>query len=470
VADDDAGPWSSDLRRGYCYHSALLGYKTETLLRKWRDGPSPHRQKAIAYELSFREPALALAEVKAVIDARRGRLTAALRTCLHHVADGATARARGASDGFDPDALHVGAFATLVEDYLAALPELDRATAEVRLRTLGFLAGPYPRPLWDGPTGSPENRTSRDRYAALLLRLLAAGFECPALAHVRPELAEHLRCTLEPAAYRYLLSRWERGELPAAAVFAAFWRLGWAEVDAGLGGRALDLVGAFVAELAGPPSPFEAAALHHASLPFSVRGLPPAAARAVTLAFLDQPRLAAQHDAAAVMLLEVSPDGAADLLARAPSLPTAVVATAAAHLPYPEARRRLLRAGMDADHPALTDHPGAPPPPLDLTLGPRGAALYASDPAGGCELLVRAARDPRHPHRDAAFATLVDLARDGRDPRARRYALHALGRVGDPRAAPTLREALADPTLSGARLLVLSALADVGDAMPSTDV
>ena len=55
-----ADPWAELSRRGYCYHSASRHYRTETLLRKLREDPSPQAMATIAYELSFRDAELAL--------------------------------------------------------------------------------------------------------------------------------------------------------------------------------------------------------------------------------------------------------------------------------------------------------------------------------------------------------------------------------------------------------------------------
>ena len=109
--------------RGYCYHSAVLSYKTDTLVRKWREGWGNPKQRAmLAWELSLRDPALALAEVKGL---SAGRRTKTVRLCLHHVADVAMARELFAEEGFDPSALHLAAFEALLDDFLRALPGLD---------------------------------------------------------------------------------------------------------------------------------------------------------------------------------------------------------------------------------------------------------------------------------------------------------------------------------------------------------
>lgn len=93
-----------------------------------------------------------------------------------------------------------------------------------------------------------------------------------------------------------------------------------------------------------------------------------------------------------------------------------------------------------------------------------GVDLAEADPARSCEALGRVSRDPGHPDRERAYRHLLALARGSAGQRARRFALHRLGEVGDPEATPVLLDALADPSLADARLLVLSALASCGDS------
>ena len=170
-------------------------------------------------------------------------------------------------------------------------------------------------------------------------------------------------------------------------------------------------------------------------------------ARTIALAFLTSERMEDLHVRAAEVLVDTG--HYLDVLDRATQVPDALVARAAGQLGYGVARDRLVRAGIPVEHPALVHHPGAPP---DLGLVERARALIGSTPARACELLVRAARDPKHPLCDSAFDLLLVIWLG-----ARRY---ALGVVGDPRARPVLLAALDDPTLADARLLVMSALAD----------
>jgi hypothetical protein len=455
VTDEHAWP----TRRGYCYHSAARSYKTETLVRKWREGAGGPKQRAmLAYELSFRDPALALAEVKArAADPQRSREHKTLRLCLHHVADAATARELFAADGFDPDALHLTPFSALLDDYLRALPALDSETAIARLEKLGFLAGDVPNPIVDGPSGSVAYATSADRYADVVLEFLVAAFASPVLARVRAPLAEHLRVTYDARAYEFLFACWSRGEATAIDAFAGVPRLGWDESRAVLGDDLDKLVTAFVGELAGPAQRFERRALDTGWLPGAGQQFPPRVARTIALAFLASERMTDRHVRAAEVLVDTN--HAIDVLDHAARLPNEVIARAANQLAYEVARERLVRAGLSTEHPALVDHAGAPP---DLGLFDRARSLIGSEPSRACDLLVRAARDPRHPQHDAAYDLLLDVGRGDIWLGARRYALHALGVIGDPRARPVLLAALDDPTLADARLLIVSALADTG--------
>jgi hypothetical protein len=48
----------------------------------------------------------------------------------------------------------------LLDDYLTLLPQLDAAAEEADLLKLGFLSGPIPIPIVDGPAGSEAYRDS----------------------------------------------------------------------------------------------------------------------------------------------------------------------------------------------------------------------------------------------------------------------------------------------------------------------
>jgi hypothetical protein len=174
----------------------------------------------------------------------------ALRLCLHHVADAVTARALFLDDGFDPDALHLSAFSTLLDDFLLRLPQLNAADAQAQLRKLGFLAGPIPNPIVDGPKDSDAYATSGDRCAAKIVQFLCDVFPAQALAQFRPEIAEHLRKTYTAKAHLFLVERWSKGEIHAVAAIAAISRLGWPQLVALVGQKMVEeLVNGFVFEL-----------------------------------------------------------------------------------------------------------------------------------------------------------------------------------------------------------------------------
>jgi hypothetical protein len=456
-------PWR-ELPSGYCYHSAVLTYKTETLLAKWREGKGDAKRRALlAYELSFRDPALALREVRAALaDPRSARRRKTLRLCLHHVADADTARELFASDDFDPDALHLSAFAALLDDFLAALPSLDAAAAEAALRKLGFLDGPPPSPLVDAPRRSDAQMTSVDRYAQLLLRFLGAVLASHVGPRFRKELAEHLRRTYRPDAYQLLLEHAARGELEAIDAIAAVPRLGWARAEAVVGREALErLVESFVVALARPPcAPFDELALENGWLPSSVQDFPPPQARAIALAFLDSEWLTSRAESAAEALVASGPDGGREVIDRASRLPPIVVASAARSLPYAEARERLLGAGATETHLAIVTHPDVP---ADRTLLARAEELAAARGDEAAEILAGVAAAQHHPDRDRAFARLLELGSGARGDAARPGALFQLGQLGDARATPVLIEALDDPSLAGSSALVCAALLRAGD-------
>jgi hypothetical protein len=80
VGLDPSDQW---YRKGYCYHSVINRYK---LIVQLHAGPGTKKLATIAYELSFRDPVLALNEVQLLAKhptfAKRKK---ALRLCLHHV-------------------------------------------------------------------------------------------------------------------------------------------------------------------------------------------------------------------------------------------------------------------------------------------------------------------------------------------------------------------------------------------------
>jgi hypothetical protein len=306
-------PWAEWYRQGYCYHSPVRHYKTETLVRKWREGvKSANQQAAIAFELSFRDPALALSEVRATLDALGdARPNKTLILSLHHVADVDTARElhRGFAghvqikeSAFDPDALHLNAFAAILDDFIDALPQMDSANAERQLLRLGFLAGPVTNPIVDAKDGQ-HDPTSASRYDALMVKFLTAIYAAPQTVSLRPMLAEHLRKTYKADAYRFLLDRWAEGQATAIDAFAAVARLDDRGALAHLGAARFDaLVSAFLAEIAGPPQRFEKSAFENAWLPRSASELSPEHARAIGDAFLANDRHRDLHEATAQML------------------------------------------------------------------------------------------------------------------------------------------------------------------------
>lgn len=459
----DADRWADTTRQGYCYHSPIRSYKTETLVKKWQEGDGSSKKLAtIAFELSFRDPALALKLVKAHFDDPRfSRRKATLRLCLHHVADADTARALFASDGFDPDALHLRAFSVLLDDFVDALPGLGAAEAEGQLRRLGFLDGPIPNPMVDGPHGSPAEASSSSRYGEIVVRFLKRIFDAPALVVFRVEILEHLRRTYADDAYVFLLERWRRGDVSAVDAFAAVPRLEWSRAEEILSRDGLDrLVRGFVAALAEAPARFEAAVLDAGWLPGSCKRAPQEHAISIAIAFLESERHGAVHGVAVDALLSAGEAGARAVIDRAKQMPVTVLVRAAAMLPYAEIRARLERDGFPARHQALTAHPGAPP---DLGLLAEAEEALARDAADGCKRLARLATSQRHPQRGEALGRLIALAAAGPDARLRRQALYYLGETRDPRAAPRLFEAAADATLADARISIFAALANVAD-------
>lgn len=459
--DGSGDVWSRDPRQGYCYHSPVSHYKTETLVRKWREGTkSPKQRRAIAYELSFRDPALALAEVRSAIAGRGGRADATLRLCLHHAADVATARELFADDpAFDPDALHLHAFGALLDDFLEALPRSDAEAAERLLRRLGFLAGPVPNPLVDAAEDGTADRTSAARYDALVARFLERTYTSDALAHLRPMLAEHLRRTYQPEAYRFLLDAWARGEATAIDAIPSVARLGYDAALAHLGAAKLArLVDGFVAEIRGPARRFERSALENGWLPSSAKELPAAQARAIATALLESERHAELHANAAEILVGLGEADPEHLLAHGAHLPEGLLTRAARQLPYGRAHELLSGLGIPSTHPALATHVDAPP---DLTKVERALADHESAPARAFEDLASVARDAKHPHRDRAFALLLELARGDRKAFVKRTAVYQLGELGDARAIPVLEEALRDPALADSRHFAEDALASI---------
>jgi HEAT repeat protein len=450
-------PWSEPVRRGYCYHSALLHYKTETLLRKLREGAPPNALLTIAYELSFRDAELALAEVRRLaLDPAYARRKKTLRLCLHHVADAETARVLFREEGFEPDALHLSAFAALLGDYLERLPDLDTAVAEAELRKLGFLAGPVPNPIIDGPKDSSAATTSAARYEALLVQFLKSLFASPSLAGVRAELAEHLRRTLKQEAYVFLVERWALGEIAAVEAVAAVARVGHARLSASVGVERVNrLIHAFAEELAAAAvSQFERSAIINGWLPRSAENLPSELARVVALGFLDSTRLEDLWPAAVEVLLAAVDEGPQLVLERAAAIALHSVTAAARRLPYEEACARL-----GSEHPALIDHPGAP---VDRTVVSKAYELIAVDPGTATERLAKVAGDTRNPHAEEAFTVLLKLAAAPYDVRVRRHAIYRLGLLGDARAEPVVRPALEDPMMVDARILVETALGSLG--------
>lgn len=455
---DETG-WSFEPRKGSCYHSPIRGFKTETLIAKLRD-PETSSAKVliIAYELSFRDPASALSEVKAlVVDPRYARRQKSLRVALHHVADAETARSLLDATDFDPDALHLNAFAALLDDYVTLLPTLNEPMAEARLRKLGFLSGSVPNPIvGDNEDDAPS---TFERYTAILVRFLSSVFASPSLAAFRPELAEHLRQSYAPAAYLFLFERWAEGQINATAAIAAIPRVGWGTLASRVGELEVQrLTEAFVHELPETPSRFESSALENGLLPQALRRFPTEQARDVALVFLATPRLERVHAEAAAVLLEVVPDGPALVVDHARTLAPTMVAKAAARLSYDDVLSRLKRAGVSLDHPALTNHPDAPP---DRTLVASAVQTMQSEPGVAFQQLAMVARDPRHPDSETAFARILDFSGSGVDPSFRRFALHALGVVGDNRARAVLEEGLSDPAMSSARMLIESALGNL---------
>lgn len=452
-----ADPWAELSRRGYCYHSASRHYKTETLLRKLREDPSPKAMATIAYELSFRDAELALAEVKRLaLDPAFARRKKTVRLCLHHVADAETARALFREEGFEPDALHLNAFAALLSDYLERLPGLDAPVAEAELRRLGFLAGPAPNPIIDGPEGSSAATTSSARYDALLVQFLSCIFVSPLLASVRPEIAEHLRRTFKEEAYVFLVERWAEGEVAAVEAVAAVARVGHEPLCARVGAeRVSALLRAFAAELAAAAvSRFERSAIMNGWLPRSAENLPCEFARLVALGFLDSARFEDEGPAAVEVLLTAVDDGPQLVVERAAAIALHSVTAAARRLPYAEVCPRLGR-----EHPALIDHPGAP---VERTIVTKAYALIATDPAAATERLADVAGDSRYQYAEDAFTVLLELAGAPYDARVRRHAIYRLGLLGDARAEPVVRAALEEPLLQDARVLVETALGSLG--------
>ncbi len=417
----------------------------------------------MAYELSFRDPALALEEVRAAYsDPELRRKKKTLRLCLHHVADASTAlELYHDGDFFDPDALHLSAFAACLADFESALPQMNSDEARGHLEKLGFLTGPVTNPIVDGPQGSEAYKSSADRYREIIVRFLKTVFDAPVSIPFRLELTEHLRRTYAHEADEFLLNCWARGDLPAAAVFGRVSRIGWNRATALLGTKRLDsLLSDFLTALealSSAPTPFESMALDIGSL----SELPPHVVHRVAFALLDLPRFAERHRSAAEILLanlDKDPDPmrtARDLLERAEHLSVELIVRIAARIPYADVQARL-----SSGHPALVKHPDAPP---DRTWLLEGTALLSSDPGRACELLQRVVRDTRHPDAHAAYEQLLAAARGAMGLGSRRFAFHSLGELGDARATPVLIEALGDPDLSDSRLLLVAALCRAGD-------
>ncbi len=462
-SNDTEDPWARGIRPGYCYHSALSSYKTETLVKKWREGSVGAQQLAtIAWELSFRDPDLALAEVKGAVQAAlnaKKKVKKALRICLHHVADAEQARELFEAEGFVPDALHLSAFEALLADFLEMLPTLPEVEAVARLRRLGFLEGPVTNPMADGPRDSEAFASSSGRYIRCIEGFLRRIFDAPSLVDYRPEILEHLRRIYEGTAYEFLLERWWYGQVSSVDAFAAVPRLGWPRAEQFLGRDGLErLVRAFVAALQEPPIRFEKEALDAGWVPHGLTKAPLAYASTIAIAIVECERLAPRHDQAADVLLSQGQAGARSVIQRARSMPAAALQRAVAMLPYSEARATFERQGLAPTHPALAAHADAPP---NMALLPQAEELLLRDPSGGCKQLGQLARNSRHPDHGAAFMRLIALAKSGQPVAVRKPALFQLGQIGDPRAASLLIDAASDPVFSDALILIFSALARV---------
>lgn len=272
-------------------------------------------------------------------------------------------------------------------------------------------------------------------------------------------LAEHLRRTYQPEAYRFLLDAWARGEATAIDAFPAVARLSYDIALSHLGAAKLaSLVDDFVAELRSSAQRFERSALSNGWLPASAKDFPAAHARAIATAFVESERHGNLHADAADVLVglgEVDPEY---LLAHGAHLPEALLIPAARKLPYDRAHELLSRVGIPSTHPALATHLDAPP---DLTKVDRALADHESAPGRAFADLASVARDARHPHRETAFAHLLELARGDRMAYVKRTAVYHLGEIGDPRAIPVLEEALRDPALADSKQFAENALASI---------
>ena len=445
----------------------------------------PRKKEAAALKLATMDPEGARKALLSALDGTRNKAQRrTLSACLAWVADLEIARRLLADPTLDlhPERISTAILATLSDELRERIPALGPKDAIEALSKVGVI-------------GDVRYARVEDlqRFRRAARQLLVAALDDGRLGEIHHAAAGALVSVDDPDGWRALVERWAEHPRIARAfdVFACWLQLDGPE-EAGLAPR---LVRAVVEELRFCPETDDdvdrgllddrlAARAARIPVALAIELIPVLAAkesgrrlgklvdalaahvvdeadRAALCTFLDSAALAPCHTRAAVALARMGTEGAREVIARAANLEPSVLCAVLAILRTTEAFT-LLEQQLETPeqlarwYPALVDVPEA-------LRDPRWLERTSDLPAGGRDMLVAMARDPRNPYRSRAVELLPAAARQAAGRLEKRAAVYALGQTGHPGATLPLVTALNDPDLVDGAPLICTALGECGD-------